>query len=251
MSKEAKEKPNYYAILPAVVRYDERLSSTEKLLYAELTALANKEGFAWAGNKYLAGLFGLDPRTITRIVTKLADLGLITAEYTTSNHRKVFIADMVGGVDKNVHRGIDKNVHRVSTKMSGPVDKNVQHNTKAKNNKELTISQRCQKRDLALALQKAVLEFGEAVEKICEGEVPLMPAERVTWYHYRAHLAGLGADWLKKGTAKLRELTTWRDSDDAETAKREGRELRTTTDMKRAFGAWMGRVAGYKKKDIA
>jgi len=243
MSTEAKEKPNYYAILPAVVRYDDKLSSTAKLLYAELTALANKEGFAWASNRYLARLFGVGPKQISRIIIKLRELGYIKAEYTINNRRKVFIADIVGGMDKNVHRGMDKNVQTLWTKMSRPMDKNVYHNTKANNNKELTISQECQKRDLALATQKAGLEFADAVEKICEerGKAPFMPPERVTWRFYRDHLARLGPGWLTKATKKLRELTTWRDS----------KPSRTTTDLKKAFGAWMGRVAGYKKKEIA
>ncbi len=39
MSK--REQPNYYAIIPAIVRYDTNLKSAEKL-YKEITALANK-----------------------------------------------------------------------------------------------------------------------------------------------------------------------------------------------------------------
>ena len=45
-----KEKPNYYAIIPAEIRYDKKLTPNSKLLYGEITALANKEGYCWAGN---------------------------------------------------------------------------------------------------------------------------------------------------------------------------------------------------------
>ena len=37
------EKPNYYAVLPAIVRYDNDLKPNEKLLYAEIVALSNME----------------------------------------------------------------------------------------------------------------------------------------------------------------------------------------------------------------
>ena len=37
-----KEQPNYYAIIPATVRYDTNLKYAKKLLYGEITALANK-----------------------------------------------------------------------------------------------------------------------------------------------------------------------------------------------------------------
>ena len=33
---------NYYAIIPATVRYDKDFKPAEKLLYGEVTALANK-----------------------------------------------------------------------------------------------------------------------------------------------------------------------------------------------------------------
>ena len=33
---------NYYAIIPATVRYSKELKATEKLIYGEITALANK-----------------------------------------------------------------------------------------------------------------------------------------------------------------------------------------------------------------
>ena len=44
------ESPSYYAVIPASVRYDERLKANEKLLYGELTALSQKDGFAFASN---------------------------------------------------------------------------------------------------------------------------------------------------------------------------------------------------------
>ena len=44
---------SYYSILPATVRYNEQLKPNEKLLYSEITALANKNGYCYAKNKYL------------------------------------------------------------------------------------------------------------------------------------------------------------------------------------------------------
>ena len=43
------EKPGYYSFLPAHVRYDEDLSAREIIMYSEITALSNAQGFCHAG----------------------------------------------------------------------------------------------------------------------------------------------------------------------------------------------------------
>ena len=45
-------KPNYFAVIPANVRYDNELTEKEKLLYGEITCLSNKEGYCFALNNY-------------------------------------------------------------------------------------------------------------------------------------------------------------------------------------------------------
>ncbi len=47
------EKPGFYAILPATVRYDRRLKSAEKIFYAEITALSDKTGYCYAEQRLL------------------------------------------------------------------------------------------------------------------------------------------------------------------------------------------------------
>jgi len=236
--KAEQESPNYYAVIPSPVLNDKRLSYRAKVMFAVLSSLTSKEGYAWASNKYLADFFETSERTISRIIRKLEDCGHIKTEYTRDSHRKIFTVDIGGGVDKNIQGGVDKNVQPPSTELSMGVDKNVHHNTKA-NNINLTLSQRFQKSDLALETHKASIDFADAVEKICEGNL-FLPAETTTFYFYRRHLSERGPEWLRKATKKLRSLTTWRDS----------KPGRGTTDIKKAFGAWMVRVAGYKKKEI-
>ena len=50
MNEESKI--GYYAVIPSTVLFNEELKSNEKLLYAVITALANKEGYCYASNNY-------------------------------------------------------------------------------------------------------------------------------------------------------------------------------------------------------
>lgn len=73
-------RPGYWAVLPAKVRYDKTLRPNAKLLYAEITALADARGYCWATNSYLAELFEIAPRTIRELLKNLADRGYIEVE---------------------------------------------------------------------------------------------------------------------------------------------------------------------------
>lgn len=66
-----------YGVLPANVRYHEGLSSFAKLIYTEINALSNKNGFCHASNSYFERVFGKSKATISRVLTELADCGAI------------------------------------------------------------------------------------------------------------------------------------------------------------------------------
>lgn len=74
------ENPNYYSILPANVRYDDRLKANEKLLYSEITALANLHGYCYASNSYFAKLYGVKKDTVSGWINKLCKFGYISTE---------------------------------------------------------------------------------------------------------------------------------------------------------------------------
>ena len=82
--------PNYYAIIPADVRYS-KITANAKLLYGEITALANKEGFCWASNNYFAELYGVTNRSVSNWVKELTDQGFVTYEIENENLRKIFL----------------------------------------------------------------------------------------------------------------------------------------------------------------
>ena len=73
-------KIGYYAIIPSTVLFNENLKSSEKLLYAVITILANKEGYCFASNSYLGGLLNAQPHTISKWVSSLKEKGFVCLE---------------------------------------------------------------------------------------------------------------------------------------------------------------------------
>lgn len=72
-----KEKPSYYAILPATIRYDETIIPNAKILYAEITSLTDKKGYCWANNGYFAQLYNVSKITVSKWISQLEKKGYI------------------------------------------------------------------------------------------------------------------------------------------------------------------------------
>lgn len=143
-------KPGYYANIPANVRYDSELSPTAKLLYAEITALTNAQGYCWATNSYFAVLYNLSIRHISRMISQLESKGYIKSELIYEGkeikERRLYLSNAIDEsastpIDKNVHtsrqicpEGIDESVHTsIDKNVHTPIDRNVQDNTKGFN----------------------------------------------------------------------------------------------------------------------
>lgn len=75
-----KNKPSYWAVLPASVRYDAALPPNAKLLYAEISALCDEVGYCFSSNEYFAGNFELNAKSIQRLLKALADRGYIVVD---------------------------------------------------------------------------------------------------------------------------------------------------------------------------
>ena len=66
-------KPNYYAVIPANVRYSKKLTPNAKLLYAEITALCNMNGKCTASTQYFCKLYEVSRGAIQNWLKSLED----------------------------------------------------------------------------------------------------------------------------------------------------------------------------------
>lgn len=111
--KESKfEGVNYYVVIHAQVLHDNRLTPLARLIYGELSALANIQGFAWISNRKMASKYRVSIKTISRNISKLQELGYIKSELIYKDEKKEV-------EQRNIYiEPLDKNVNSVPSKMS-------------------------------------------------------------------------------------------------------------------------------------
>lgn len=141
--------PNYYAIIPAKIRYDKELMANAKLLYGEITALCNDKGICWARNEYFADLYDVSNETISRWISQLNKKKYIKVKMFYKKDSKEIDKRIISinqyPIDENVNTYCQENQsNTILTKTSIPyiqknqvgIDKNIKENITSINNKE-------------------------------------------------------------------------------------------------------------------
>lgn len=126
------DQPSYYSIITANVRYDNRLTDSEKLLFAEITSLSNKYGYCTASNNYFAKLYQVVKETISRRISKLQSLGYLKVELVKQGNevkqRKIYpMTQSSSPIDVKINTPIDNSVNT-------PIDAKVKENNTRFNN---------------------------------------------------------------------------------------------------------------------
>ena len=141
-------RPGYYAIIPADVRYDDRIPANAKLLYGEISALIGAEGYCYASNTYFANIYKMTVENIARLISKLEKAGHIKRVVIRDKtgqivQRKLYLkaslpdiqepekdvnidtAQRQGGIDKKINtpqqknqEGIDKKIKETNTSIT-------------------------------------------------------------------------------------------------------------------------------------
>lgn len=141
---------NFYAIIPAFIRYDKRLPMLSRFLYGELTALCSEKGYCWASNRYFAELYEVSIETISRYIAKLKEFGYIRITYDSSkkdNDRRIYITDIpIENIELTTEtkaepeeedtttpltktsNTLDENIKPPLMKTSMTLDENIKHN---------------------------------------------------------------------------------------------------------------------------
>ena len=133
------EKPNYYAIIPADVRYDEKLKLGEKMMYGEITALSKKNGICYASNNYFAKLYNVSPQAISKWIKNLEKNNYISISYERDGKAIIkrnisMVSTQVDRVSTEVEGGINSGLEGYQQEIK---ENNTSNNNTSINNKEI------------------------------------------------------------------------------------------------------------------
>ncbi len=121
-----KDKPAYYAIIPADVRYNKNLPPNAKLLYGEITCLCDKKKYCWATNDYFARLYEVKKLAISRWVSLLEREGHIITTIKNNNMRRIFLDLNEAKKSLKKHKGaIEKSIGGLLKKHKGAIEKSI------------------------------------------------------------------------------------------------------------------------------
>ena len=128
------ERPGYYAIIPADVRYDDEIPPNAKLLYGEISALIGADGYCFASNQYFSQIYKMSVETISRLISKLEKAGYIHREVVKDGSgqiisRKIFLSTSLPRIQKH-----DSGVNTSPAEADGGIDKKI--NTSPQKNQE-------------------------------------------------------------------------------------------------------------------
>ncbi|GAA6817884.1 helix-turn-helix domain-containing protein [Helicobacter pylori] len=120
------EQPSYYSIITANVRYDNRLTDSEKILFAEITSLSNKYGYCTASNNYFARLYEVTKRTISARINNLKKYEYLNIEFdfkgSEVKQRRMYpMTQTSTPIEKDFHTPVEANFYT-------PIETNFQEN---------------------------------------------------------------------------------------------------------------------------
>lgn len=122
--------PAFYAVIPADVRYDDRIPANAKLLYGEISSLCGREGCCWAGDDYFARLYQVSERTVRRLIADLQAQGYLRVVQGSgvAGARRLYLNQKLPDLtsDKNVQTS--DNIVQTSDIFVQPTSNNIKNN---------------------------------------------------------------------------------------------------------------------------
>lgn len=150
--------PSYWGLLPATVRYDNNLSSMQKIMYTEITALQNAKGVCFATNQYFSKLYGVHKNTVGKWINELEKKGYIKSKLIYKNNTKQILKRLLSTCSHPINEKIDT----YQLKDVYPINENIEDNNTSNNKEEEEIKKKKEQLSFELIHKSIDLEMVRA-----------------------------------------------------------------------------------------
>ena len=176
----------YYAIIPANVRYDQRLPANAKLLYGEITALSNEKGYCWAGNDYFSVLYGVSKTSVSKWVSALRDAGYINVQVEYKEGTKQILHRYITLVNDPIEEKLMTPIRKVKEPIEEKlIDNNTSNNT---NNNTMNIGVVTPEKKVKKVFVKPTLT--EVIDFCNETQANIDPQDFMDFYESKGWMVG-------------------------------------------------------------
>ncbi len=142
-----KDQESYYMIIPASVWNSKELSPNAKLLYGHITVLANKNGFAYCSNAYLARVLDAKIPSVKTWLKQLEELGVISREVQYKQDSKEVEMRKIYIVNPNILASIPRDTSLYTDKYQSSIPEDPDNSTRinstsinrTRNNNKITL----------------------------------------------------------------------------------------------------------------
>lgn len=111
--------------LDGAMKNNERIPPSGRIIYAEVCALAQKEGYCYASNKYFSSVYHLSIQSVSRLLNALKKQGFLEISYGKDErgYRRRFMKP-------KVETSVLKTLNASPQKCEVPISVNAKHNKK-------------------------------------------------------------------------------------------------------------------------
>jgi len=108
MEEEVQVKRSFWAFIPSMALSDKSLSSTAKLILAEIYSLADENGVCYPSNKHFSEILGISETQVSKCISQLKKRGCVDIEIIPEKGNLRVLKINLRGIDEKLKRSYQK-----------------------------------------------------------------------------------------------------------------------------------------------
>lgn len=157
MEEEIQQKRSFWAFIPSMALSDKSLSSTAKLILAEIYALADENGICYPSNRHFSEILGISEVQVSKCINQLKKKKWIDVEIIPEKGNLRVIKINFIGINEKLKRSYQKVKEGSLTKVKEVLNKSLR-GLKQKFKKETHIETQLENKNINISSKEGVQE---------------------------------------------------------------------------------------------